>query len=172
MYKRSNYYANGTRIPDSLPESYQPSTLGNAPVGQKCLTCKNFNATTFQCSRWTAPVRPRWWCAAWEQGPVKAVPAMLGKSKLGPYKRVATSIVEEHFASVPKLGAAAATVNDPDVIQLNVPLMIRLLEYAKEDAKTDMDLHMVAENLIDLSEEGEVLDMESYEDIVDINDKD
>lgn len=171
MYKRSNFYANGTRIPDSLPESYQPSTLGNAPAGQRCLTCKNFNATTYQCSKWNAQVRPRWWCLAWEQGPVTAVPAGLAKSNLGPYKRVATSIVEEHFSMQPKLGAAAPTPA-PDVIQVNVPLMIRLLEYAREDAKTDMDLHMVTENLIELSEEGEVLDMESYEDIVDINNKD
>lgn len=168
MYKRSNYYANGTRIPDSLPESYQPSTLGNAPAGQRCLTCKNFNATTYQCSKWNAQVRPRWWCAAWEQGPVVAVPAAMRLSKSSPYKRVATSIVEEHFTNAPRLGAAK-TVNDPDVIQVNVPLMVRLLEYAREDAKTDMDLHMVTENLIEMSEEGEVLDMDSYDDIVDIN---
>jgi hypothetical protein len=47
-----------------------------------------------------------------------------------------------------------------------VPLFIRLLEYAREDAKTDMDLHKVTENIIMLSEMGEVLTMDQYNDII------
>jgi len=31
--------------------------------------------------------------------------------------------------------------------RMNIPLFIRLLEYAKEDAKTDMDLHSLAEKI-------------------------
>ena len=57
-------------------------------------------------------------------------------------------------------------MNPKDTIIVDVPLFIRLLEYAREDAKTDMDLHNVAENIIDLSEEGEVLTMGNYNAIV------
>jgi len=57
-------------------------------------------------------------------------------------------------------------MNPKDTIIVDVPLFIRLLEYAREDAKTDMDLHNVAENIIDLSEEGQVLSMDDYNTIV------
>jgi hypothetical protein len=56
--------------------------------------------------------------------------------------------------------------NPKDVIQLDVPLLIRLLEYAREDAKTDMDLHNVAEQLIALSSAGGTLSMNQYNDII------
>jgi hypothetical protein len=55
--------------------------------------------------------------------------------------------------------------NDVDVIELDVPLMMRMLEYAREDAKTDMDLHHVTEKMIKLSKEGP-LSMDNYMDIV------
>lgn len=57
-------------------------------------------------------------------------------------------------------------MNPKDTITVDVPLFIRLLEYAREDAKTDMDLHNVAERAISLSTEGECLGMESYDSIV------
>ena len=53
-----------------------------------------------------------------------------------------------------------------DVVTLDVPLLIRLLEYAREDAKTDMDLHDVANNMIKLSKKLDVLDMSCYKKIV------
>jgi hypothetical protein len=55
--------------------------------------------------------------------------------------------------------------NAQDVVSVDVPLLIRLLEYAREDAKTDMDLHTVAERLIDLSQEGVTLTMQDYDTI-------
>jgi hypothetical protein len=57
-------------------------------------------------------------------------------------------------------------MNPKDIISVDVPLFIRLLEYAREDAQTDMDLHNVADNIIDLSEEGRVLSMDDYNAIV------
>lgn len=57
-------------------------------------------------------------------------------------------------------------MNPKDTITVDVPLFIRLLEYAREDAKTDMDLHDVAENIISLSSEGKTLTMSDYESIV------
>lgn len=53
-----------------------------------------------------------------------------------------------------------------DKITVDVPLMIRLLEYAREDAQTDMDLHNVAEQLIALSQSGQTLSMKEYDTIV------
>jgi hypothetical protein len=57
-------------------------------------------------------------------------------------------------------------MNPKDKITVDVPLFIRLLEYAREDAKDDMDLHRVAENAIDLSRFGGTLGMMDYDAIV------
>jgi len=59
-----------------------------------------------------------------------------------------------------------AQFNPTDTITVDVPLFIRLLEYAREDAKTDMDLHKVTENILALSEEGSTLTMNQYDEIV------
>ena len=44
-------------------------------------------------------------------------------------------------------------------IRMTVPLFIRLLEYAREDAKSDIDLHNVAERA---TQKAETLDMDEY----------
>jgi hypothetical protein len=62
--------------------------------------------------------------------------------------------------------------NPQDAVTLDIPLMIRLFEYAREDAKTDMDLHDVAERLIHLSSEGRTLTMDDYADICPTSDVD
>lgn len=59
----------------------------------------------------------------------------------------------------------ASEENPTDTVSVDVPLLIRLLEYAREDAKTDLDLHYVAERLIELSREGNVLTMNDYDNI-------
>jgi hypothetical protein len=46
-------------------------------------------------------------------------------------------------------------------------LMIRVLELAREDIKTDMDLHRVVEKLIDIRNKG-VLTMDDYDFIANI----
>ena len=53
----------------------------------------------------------------------------------------------------------------PDVVKLDVPLFIRLLELAREDVKQDADLHDVAEAVIRLSQEG-IATMADYDQIV------
>lgn len=58
------------------------------------------------------------------------------------------------------------TFNPTDKLTLDVPLFIRLLEYAKEDAKTDVDLHTATENALALSETGKTLTMDDYDTIV------
>ena len=52
-----------------------------------------------------------------------------------------------------------------DIIKLDVPLFIRLLELAREDVKQDADLHDVAEAVIRLSQQGPVT-MAAYDQIV------
>jgi len=53
--------------------------------------------------------------------------------------------------------------NPRDIVKLDVPLFIRLLEYAKEDAQTYMDLHQLAENAIEMCSEGRTLSMDDYD---------
>ena len=55
--------------------------------------------------------------------------------------------------------------NPTDTISLDVPLFIRMLEYAREDAKTDMDLHNVTGNALKLSTTGKTLTMTDYNQI-------
>jgi hypothetical protein len=59
-----------------------------------------------------------------------------------------------------------SAVNPPDVVHLEVPLLIRLLEYAREDAASDVDLHEIAEKMIHMSQRGSTLDMNHYRKIV------
>jgi hypothetical protein len=67
-------------------------------------------------------------------------------------------ILFEKYQTVQKLNESHG-----DVISMDVPLLIRLLEYAKEDAKTDMDLHTVTDKLTKLCADGTVAGMEHYE---------
>jgi len=57
-------------------------------------------------------------------------------------------------------------INPTDTITMDVPLFIRMLEYAREDAKTDMDLHDATEKALALSTSGKTLTMADYESIV------
>jgi DNA-binding ferritin-like protein len=52
-----------------------------------------------------------------------------------------------------------------DIVKLDVPLFIRLMELAREDVKQDADLHDIAEAVTRLSQEG-VATMADYEQIV------
>ena len=57
-------------------------------------------------------------------------------------------------------------MNPRDIITVDVPLFIRLLEYAREDAQSDMDLHDVAQNIISLASSGKTLSMDDYSTII------
>jgi predicted RNA binding protein YcfA (HicA-like mRNA interferase family) len=52
-------------------------------------------------------------------------------------------------------------VDRKDTVTINIPLMIRLLELAREDVKTDMELHHIVERLINIRGRG-VLGMDHY----------
>lgn len=55
-----------------------------------------------------------------------------------------------------------------DVISVDIPLMIRLLEYAREDAQSDLDLHIITEKMLDIGNNINTLTMKNYNNIVNI----
>lgn len=52
-----------------------------------------------------------------------------------------------------------------DTVTMDVPLLLRMMEYAREDAQEDMDLHGVAERMIAMAKDGP-LSMDDYDSIV------
>jgi hypothetical protein len=60
-----------------------------------------------------------------------------------------------------------AKQEDPtDIIAMDIPLFLRMLEYAREDAEQDIDLHKVTERAIEAVKLRGLLSMEDYQDIV------
>lgn len=57
-----------------------------------------------------------------------------------------------------------------DVIKLDVPVFLRLLELAREDVKDDRDLHDMAQKIVAISQE-RVVTMDDYDEIVDFMQK-
>jgi hypothetical protein len=53
-----------------------------------------------------------------------------------------------------------------DTISMDIPLFLRMLEYAKEDAQEDVDLHDVTQRATELSKMKPFLSMEDYNEIV------
>ena len=68
-------------------------------------------------------------------------------------------------AAIKKAMAVKEETNPMDVVAMDVPLLIRMMEFAREDAKADLDLHNIAEKAIALSSEGRTLTMSDYETI-------
>lgn len=56
--------------------------------------------------------------------------------------------------------------NPEDVVSFDVPMFIRLLEFAREDATDDEALHAATEKIIELCQDGQVLTMDQYDEIV------
>jgi hypothetical protein len=65
-------------------------------------------------------------------------------------------------AAIKKAMAVKEETNPMDVVAMDVPLLIRMMEFAREDAKADLDLHNIAEKAIALSGEGRTLTMSDY----------
>lgn len=81
-------------------------------------------------------------------------------------RKIADRIRLKESASVYDIFTEEPEDNPPDVVKLDIPLLLRLLEYAREDAETDMDLHQVTDMLIKLSGDGDTLTMQNYDQIV------
>lgn len=58
-----------------------------------------------------------------------------------------------------------------DTLTMDIPLFLRLLEYAKEDAKTDLDLHYVTENALKCMQGKDKLTMDCYDNILPSNEQ-
>lgn len=56
--------------------------------------------------------------------------------------------------------------DETDTVTMDVPLMLRMFEYAREDAQDDMSLHDVTQRLIELSKRVDVITMDQYDAIV------
>jgi hypothetical protein len=52
-----------------------------------------------------------------------------------------------------------------DIVRLDVPLFIRLLELSREEIKQDADIHDLAQKVIELSKES-VVTMADYDELV------
>ena len=53
-----------------------------------------------------------------------------------------------------------------DTITMDIPLFLRMLEYSREDASQDMDLHDVTEKAISLGKERGILQMDDYDELI------
>lgn len=63
-------------------------------------------------------------------------------------------------------GVAEAEENPRDVINVDVPMLLRVMEFAREDARSDVDLHKVAERLTQLSADGRTVTIDDYNSVV------
>jgi len=67
-------YPDGEAIPSELPPAYRKSRKDGETKGQACINCKFYKEDhkdgeedhRFYCTRFKAPVRPQYWCKAWE----------------------------------------------------------------------------------------------------------
>ena len=57
-------------------------------------------------------------------------------------------------------------MNQEDFITINIPLLIRLLEWAHEECKSDIEIHDLVQNAIKLSLHNDKLEMDSYENLL------
>jgi hypothetical protein len=58
----------------------------------------------------------------------------------------------------------AEEVSKTDTLTIDIPMFIRLMEYAREDAKTDMDLHNVTTNLLKIKDK--TISMADYDQVI------
>jgi hypothetical protein len=68
----------------------------------------------------------------------------------------------KHNIITPAHGGIHETTDKKDTVTFDIPLLIRMLELAREDIKSDADLHKVVEKLINIRKKG-VLTMDDYE---------
>jgi hypothetical protein len=80
--------------------------------------------------------------------------------------------LKQNYEKYKKTGISEAKEEDKvDTITMDVPLFIRMLEYSREDAAEDMDLHDVTEKAISLGKERGILQMDDYDEIIGTTEK-
>ena len=86
--------------------------------------------------------------------------------KLRQWMHVWNSEYDDHGKEDRAFASAWAAVQKSDDVTVNVPLLIRLLEYAREEAPDDMALHRVAERVIANAAGGKAIGMDAYRHLV------
>lgn len=86
-------------------------------------------------------------------------PNMLANDALAPEVTVSPDAPE---------ATSITEVDSSEEIKATIPLFLKMLEYAREDAEDDVDLHYAVENILELAKSGRVLTMEDYSKIIDI----
>jgi hypothetical protein len=101
----------------------------------------------------------------------------IGRAVVGTGSAIASGIVSGvgHVAGTMAQDALDDSDEDPtddasngdevDTVTMDVPLLLRVLEFAREEVQEDMDLHDLAERLIAMSKDGP-LSMDDYDSIV------
>ena len=97
----------------------------------------------------------------WTQEDKALVISLLRKSKVAENTQMEDLQKIKEFFSQPIPGEDAI-----DTISMDVPLFLRMLEYAREDAQEDVDLHDVTQRATELSKMKPFLSMEDYNEIV------
>jgi hypothetical protein len=82
--------------------------------------------------------------------------------------RYAKFMPADYKPSTPK--TVGEEVAKTDTLTIDIPMFIRLMEYAREDAKTDMDLHNVTTNLLKIKDK--TISMADYDQVVQSTDVD
>ena len=83
-----------------------------------------------------------------------------------PAQQAAIAINMKKRGKKPKHDESVMEADKTDTVSMDIPLLLRMMEYAREDAKTDEDLHDVAEKMIALSKNHDYLCMDNYNEIV------
>lgn len=97
---------------------------------------------------------------------LKAKPEPVSEAKLDEEDKIITP-GKGHKLKPGLLNKPENSMNPTDIVKLDIPLLIRLLEFAREDAQGDLDLHDLAEKLISRGSRGKTLSMKDYEYVVD-----
>ena len=82
------------------------------------------------------------------------------KSYLKPLNETTTEDIDVENFSVEE-----PEENPVDVIRMDVPLFMRCLEFSREDAQDDADLHHLVEKAVELSKDGKTLTMDNYDEL-------
>jgi hypothetical protein len=78
--------------------------------------------------------------------------------------RYAKFMPADYKPSTPAVKFKEEEVAKTDTLTIDIPMFIRLMEYAREDAKTDMDLHNVTTNLLKIKDR--TINMDDYDQVV------
>lgn len=93
--------------------------------------------------------------------------SVLQQLKSGTYKGFAPKLSPEEIDAAIAYKQSTGDINEEtnptDTVTMDVPLLMRVLELAREDIEDDMSLHNVVEKLIELSANGDTLTMDNYD---------